>query len=76
MNEYLHYKGYDGTVEFSAADQVLYGKVPGIKDLISYEGESIAEITEDFQNAIDEYLDSCLVRNKTPNKGKENYAKN
>ena len=61
---YLHYKGYDGSVEFSEEDAVFHGKVVGIKALISYEGDSVSAITQDFRNAIDEYLDLCVENDK------------
>jgi predicted HicB family RNase H-like nuclease len=59
VNNYLHYKEYIGSVEFSEEDAVFHGKVIGIKDLISFEGDSVSAITEDFHNAVDEYLDFC-----------------
>ena len=61
---YLHYKGYIGSVRFSETDAVFHGKAVGIKALISFEGESVAEITEDFHNAIDEYLAFCEENGK------------
>jgi len=33
-NNYLHYKNYVGSVEFSETDAVFHGKVVGIKSLI------------------------------------------
>jgi len=38
MSDFLTYKGYLGTVNFSAEDEVFYGKVHGINDLITFEG--------------------------------------
>ena len=38
MNNIMEYKGYVGSVEFSEKDEVFYGKVQGIRSLISYEG--------------------------------------
>ena len=55
----LEYKGYIGTVEFSAKDNVLFGKVLGVNGLVSYEGESIPELRTDFENAVDDYIASC-----------------
>ena len=49
MKNYLHYKEYVGSVEFSEEDAVFFGKVVGIKDLISFEGDSVDAITTDFQ---------------------------
>ena len=64
----LEYKGYSGTVEYSAEDNVLYGKVIGIKALISYEGESIQTLREDFEGAVDDYLELCAEKGIEPEK--------
>lgn len=56
MKKELSYKGYYGSVEYSLEDDVLYGKVIGIKGLLSYEGQTLDELRKDFQGVIDEYL--------------------
>ena len=60
MKNLLEYKGYYGSVEYSREDALLYGKVLGINSLIPYEGESVAELQQDFEGAVDDYLD-CLL---------------
>jgi len=67
-NNHLQYKGYSGSLEFSEEDGVFHGKVVGIKSLISFEGDSVSMITEDFHNAVDEYLDFCKESNIEPEK--------
>jgi predicted HicB family RNase H-like nuclease len=67
-NNYLHYKDYVGSIEFSEADAVLHGKAAGIKSLISFEGDTVNAITEDFHNAVDEYLEFCAETGKQPEK--------
>lgn len=65
----LKYKGYTGSVEYSAEDDCLFGKVLGLsKDCITYEGESISELKQDFEGAVDAYLASCAERGITPAK--------
>lgn len=65
----LRYKGYTGSVEYSDEDKCLFGKVQGLHGtLISYEGTTIDEITDDFHSAVDTYLTSCKVRGITPAK--------
>lgn len=59
MNNIIEYKGYIGSVEFSAEDELFYGKVQGIKSLISYEGNNAKDLISDFKNAIDSYLELC-----------------
>lgn len=49
MSSLLSYKNYNGTVEYSKEDKCLYGKVIGLKSLVSYEGNSIQELETDFR---------------------------
>jgi len=65
---YHHYKGYAGILEFSEIDAVFHGKVIGIKPLLSFEGDSVSAIIEDFHNAVDEYLEFCAENNLEPEK--------
>ena len=57
----LNYKGYIGSVNYSVEDDCLYGRVMGLPKNITiiYEGESIKDLRTDFENAIDNYLNSC-----------------
>lgn len=65
----LKYKGYTGSIEYSAEDECLYGKVQGLRGtLISYEGASVDEIKTDFEGAIDCYLTDCQKRGIEPAK--------
>lgn len=66
MSSLLSYKNYNGTVEYSKEDSCLYGKVIGLKSLISYEGDSVQELEGDFQSMIDEYLKDCEERGIQP----------
>lgn len=66
MSNLLAYKNYNGTVEYSKEDRCLFGKVTGIKSLLSYEGDSVRELEKDFQNVIDEYLRDCEEKGIEP----------
>ena len=59
MNNTMRYKGYVGSVEFSENDSVFYGKVLGIRSLISYEGANAKDLVSDFHEAVDDYLALC-----------------
>lgn len=67
-NQYMKYKGYEGSIEYTLEDKILFGKVQGIKSLISYEGNTIDELEKDFQGAIDDYLMSCKEDGVIPEK--------
>lgn len=64
----LDYKGYIGSVEHDLDDEYLHGKVLFVDDCIIYHGESVAELKQSFQNAIDEYLELCQEIGKDPEK--------
>lgn len=66
MNNTMVYKGYIGSVEFSEADTVFYGKVLGIRSLVSYEGTTAAELIANFHDSVDEYLELCHKEGSKP----------
>ncbi len=66
MNNVIEYKGYVGSIEFSENDGVFFGKVQGIRTLISYEGTNAKELVSDFHNAVDYYLEICAQNGETP----------
>ncbi len=66
MNNTIQYKGYIGSVEFSQEDVIFYGKVMGIRSLISYEGVNAEELLENFRGAVDDYLETCKAEGIEP----------
>lgn len=52
----LRYKDYIGSVDFSEADNVFFGKIEGIGALVNYEGDSVEELKNSFREAVDDYL--------------------
>ena len=55
----LMHKGYIGSIEASLEDDCLYGKLLFIKPLVSYEGDTVAQLEENFREAVDDYLEAC-----------------
>jgi predicted HicB family RNase H-like nuclease len=68
MSQTLEYKGYNGSVLFSAEDKILHGSVLGIRDAVVYDGNDVRSLEKNFQNAVDEYLAFCAQERKTPDK--------
>ena len=67
--DYLEYKGYKGSVEYSKEDNCLFGKVQGLgKDLIVYEGQTLDELRKDFEDGVNSYLEGCLADGIEPTK--------
>ena len=59
VNDILTYKGFIGSVHFSTQDDVFFGKIEGINDLITFEGESVKELKNAFRYVIDEHIKDC-----------------
>lgn len=68
MDNVLKYKDYIGTVNYSAEDEVFYGKLFGINDLITFEGDSVSSLKNAFHDAVEDYLETCKRQQKTPEK--------
>lgn len=68
MKNVLHYKGYSAKPEYSAEDQIFYGKVLGIDDLVDFYTENSKEIEKEFHAAVDDYLEYCKEIGKQPEK--------
>lgn len=64
----LEYKGYHTKVEFDAEDQILFGKIEGISDLVNFESDNIKDVETEFHKAVDEYLEYCKEVGKQPDK--------
>ena len=62
----LEYKGYVGTVE--AEDGTFVGRVTGLRDVITFEGETFAEVEQAFRDSIDDYLAFCAERGEPPDR--------
>jgi predicted HicB family RNase H-like nuclease len=68
MKDVLNYKGFIGSVHFSADDNVFFGKLEGINDLVTFEGETVKELTDAFHYVVDEHIKDCEKENIAPEK--------
>lgn len=68
MSNTMEYKGYVGSVEFSEKDGIFFGKVMGLRALLSYEGSNAQELVADFHGAVDDYLALCAAEGRPPEK--------
>ena len=64
----MKYKGYTGLVELEEGSDVLFGRVIGLRDVITFQGESVAEVTQAFHDSVDDYLEFCAERGESPEK--------
>lgn len=68
MDEPMTYKGYCATIEYSGKDECLIGRITDISQSVTFRGESVKEMKQAFENAVDAYLDHCAEINEEPEK--------
>ena len=62
----MRYKGYSARVEFDDEAALFHGEVEGTRDVITFQGTSVDELTGAFRDSVDDYLDWCAERAKEP----------
>ena len=67
MNSMTH-KGYFAKISFDERDNIFWGKVVGIKDSITFEGETVNELRTAFVDSVEDYLNFCKKRGEEPDK--------
>lgn len=66
MSATLQHRGYEGSVQYSAEDKMLHGRLLCARDIISYGGDDLAELETNFRGAVDEYLAFCAETHRAP----------
>jgi predicted HicB family RNase H-like nuclease len=68
MKKPLTYLGYAAHIEFDAEDRLFIGRVAGIVDIVTFHGESVAELEQAFREAVDGYLAMSEQLGRSPQK--------
>ena len=69
----MTYKGYAARIEDSDEDGCFIGHIEGIDDVVGFHGESVAQLRAAFEEAVEDYLETCEKLNRAPQKP---YSKN
>ncbi len=56
MDKLLSYKNYSANIEFDGEDHIFVGHLTGITDIVSFHGESVSELINAFELAVDGYI--------------------
>ena len=67
MNTMSH-KGYTARVEYDERDNILVGRLLGIRSIISFHAETVAELRLEFETAVEDYLAECKEEGVKPEK--------
>lgn len=61
----LSYRGYSARVAFDAGDGIFFGRVAGVRDVVGFHAETVADLVAAFREAVDDYIDACAKIGKT-----------
>lgn len=64
----MEYKGYIGKVEFDDEGGIFHGEVINTRDVITFQGKSVAELKKAFKESVQDYLAFCASRGEEPDK--------
>lgn len=62
----MRYKGYSAHIEYSEEDRCLVGHIAGITDIIGFHAHTVPELQGAFEEAVEDYLETCERLNKSP----------
>lgn len=64
----MTYQGYAARIEYSDEDQCLIGHIAGVNDIVGFHGDSVAELRAAFEEAVDDYVETCEKLGRAPQK--------
>ena len=64
----MTYKGYQGQFEYDADADIFHGEVLNMSDVITFQGRSIDELKRALADSVEDYLEFCALKGKTPEK--------
>ena len=62
----MQYKGYAARIEYSDEDKCFIGHIAGIRDIIGFHGDSVDSLNTAFEEAVDDYLETCEQADISP----------
>jgi predicted HicB family RNase H-like nuclease len=62
----MNYKGYTARIQYDERDDLLVGRILGIRSIIGFHGETVAELRTEFEVAVNDYLSDCKERGINP----------
>ena len=60
------HKGYAAKIDYSEIDGCFVGHISGIDDIVGFHGDSVAEMRAAFEEAVDDYLQTCKKLDRAP----------
>ena len=64
----MKYKGYLGHVVYDDDAKIFHGELVGLRDVITFQGKSVADLEKAFMDSVDDYVAWCKERGEVPEK--------
>lgn len=64
----MNYKNYTARIEYSDEDDCFIGHIAGINDLVGFHANSVSELHAAFEEAVDDYIQTCKKTGRSPQK--------
>jgi len=68
LSPLLKYKNYSGFLDVDTEANILFGTVIDLNDVITFQGKTIEEARQAFQDSVDDYLEFCVELGRAPEK--------
>jgi predicted HicB family RNase H-like nuclease len=68
MKNSMTYKGYAARIDYDDDDQLFVGRIAGIVDGVGFHASSVEALREAFEDAVEDYLETCAKIGKQPEK--------
>lgn len=62
----MTYKGYLARIAFDEEASLFHGEVINIRDVITFQGQSVDELRQAFADSVEDYLAFCAERREAP----------
>ena len=64
----MNHQGYTARIEYDERDNILVGRILGVRAIISFHGQTVKELRKEFEHAVDDYLAECSEKWMSPEK--------
>ena len=64
----MTYNGYQAAIAFDDEAELFHGEVTGLRDVITFQGKSVAELKKAFRDSVEDSLAFCKERGEEPEK--------
>jgi predicted HicB family RNase H-like nuclease len=64
----MEYKGFTARIEYDGEDEVFFGRLLGLRAVVSFHADTVAKLKREMHVAVNEYVASCERRGEAPEK--------